>query len=423
MPFGRSKRTREPLTETELLDYAARSLGARMQSERDLCRKLRDRAEPGPDGAAAVDAVITKLKELRYISDERYAADFARLRQENRSLGRRRVQQDLQNKGIASPVIAEALETAYDGVDEVALVRQHMERKRMQPPTDDKSTARVLRRLTAAGFSSKAIFTVLRSCRSTVKIAGRTRDEIAEWLIATAQQDPALVVGFDFCFSFPAWFLREVGAQTAPAFWQIVAERGEQWLHTSSEDRRFWGKPHKRPAEFSGALLHRMLRGTDIDCKIIAHIPEEERALRVKGITPKSVFQIGGSGSVGTASLRGMPILARLRGAGFRVWPFDRPRPGEPLVVEMYSRLNTGPVHKSNPEKRAAYLKRKKREDAAWAAVGTAALKAARASEDAFDALASAVVMAERRDGFYTLPEPRDPNAALEGWTWAPDVG
>ncbi len=166
MPFGRSKRTREPLTETELLDYAARSLGARMQSERDLCRKLRDRAEPGPDGAAAVDAVITKLKELRYISDERYAADFARLRQENRSLGRRRVQQDLQNKGIASPVIAEALETAYDGVDEVALVRQHMERKRLQPPTDDKSTARVLRRLTAAGFSSKAIFTVLRQLRS-----------------------------------------------------------------------------------------------------------------------------------------------------------------------------------------------------------------------------------------------------------------
>ena len=37
--------------------------------------------------------------------------------------------------------------------------------------------------------------------------------------------------------------------------------------------------------------------------------PEEERALRVKGITPKSVFQIGGSGSVGTASLRGMKTL------------------------------------------------------------------------------------------------------------------
>ena len=258
--------------------------------------------------------------------------------------------------------------------------------------------------------------------RVTVE-SGRTRDEIADWLIATARRDPALVVGFDFCFSFPAWFLREVGATSAPEFWQLVASRGEQWLHRDSEDRRFWGKPHKRPAEFSGPQLHRMLRGTDIDCKLIAHIPEEERALRVRGITPKSVFQIGGSGSVGTASLRGMPILIRLRAAGFRIWPFDRPEPGLPLVVEMYSRLNTGPVHKSNPEKRAAYLQRKRREDPAWASVGPAALRAARASEDAFDALASTVVMAQRRDTFYNLPEPRDPNAPLEGWTWAPDLG
>ena len=257
--------------------------------------------------------------------------------------------------------------------------------------------------------------------RVTVE-AGRTRDEIADWLIALARQDPALVVGFDFCFSFPAWFVREAGACTAPAFWQIVSDRGEQWLDRAGEDRRFWGKPHKRPAEFSGAHIHRMLRSTDIDCKLAAHIPEEERALRVKGITPKSVFQIGGSGSVGTASLRGIPMLLRLGAAGFRIWPFDRPQPGAPLAVEMYSRLNTGPVHKSNPEKRAAYLLRKRRDDPAWASVGAAALRAAQESEDAFDALASAVVMAQQREHFYALAEPRDPAFALEGWTWAPPL-
>ena len=68
-----------------------------------------------------------------------------------------------------------------------------------------------------------------------------------------------------------------------------------------------------------------MLRATDIDCKLAALIPEAERAARVRGIAPKSVFQIGGAGSVGTASLRGMPVLQRLREAGFAVWPFDRP--------------------------------------------------------------------------------------------------
>ena len=166
MPFGRPKRAREPLTETELLDYAAKSLGARMQSERDLRRKLLERAEPGPAGAAHADAVIAKLKELAYLSDERFAADFTRLRQENRSFGRRRVQQDLQQKGIAGELIAATLDTAYEHVDEAAMVRQYIERKRLKAPTDDKSTARVLRRLTGAGFSSKSIFKVLRELRT-----------------------------------------------------------------------------------------------------------------------------------------------------------------------------------------------------------------------------------------------------------------
>ena len=166
MAFGRPKKDRAPLSGTELLDYAAKSLGARMQSERDLRRKLRDRAEPGPAGMEQVDTVIAKLKELRYLSDERFAADFTKLRQENRSFGRRRVQQDLQNKGIGGELIATTLDTAYENVDEPALIRQYLSRKRLQPPTDDKSTARILRRLTAAGFSSKSIFKILRELRS-----------------------------------------------------------------------------------------------------------------------------------------------------------------------------------------------------------------------------------------------------------------
>lgn len=179
MPFARSK-ARSPLGENELFDYAVKSLGARMQSVRDLRRKLQDRAEPGPEGDAAVGRILAKLQEMRYLSDERYAADFTRLRQENRSLGRRRVQQDLQGKGIASDLIASTLTEAYDGVDEQALVRQHMERRRIKPPIDEKSTARVLRRLTAAGFSSKAIFAVLHAIKSDTAALDRAEAENAQ---------------------------------------------------------------------------------------------------------------------------------------------------------------------------------------------------------------------------------------------------
>jgi hypothetical protein len=257
---------------------------------------------------------------------------------------------------------------------------------------------------------------------------GRTRVEVAAWLIEMAAETPRMVVGFDFCFSFPEWFVvGEHGCRTGPAFWEAVArEHGERWLERGGADRRFWGKPHKRPAEFSGENLHRMMRATDIDCKLIAHIPEEERVARVRGITPKSVFQIGGSGSVGTASLRGMPVLLALRGAGFRVWPFDRPglggEDGAPLVVEMYSRLNTGAVHKSNPAARRAYLEKKRSEDAAYRGLSRGVIERARGSEDAFDALVSCMVMTARRSEFAGLPEPADPKFRVEGWTWAPGV-
>src|SRR5947207_2673911 len=64
----------------------------------------------------------------------------------------------------------------------------------------------------------------------------------------------------------------------------------------------------------------------------------------IGGIRPKSVFQIGGAGAVGTGSIRGMSLLKRLSDAGFAVWPFDSAQ--FPLVVEIYPRLLTGSVKK-----------------------------------------------------------------------------
>ena len=106
------------------------------------------------------------------------------------------------------------------------------------------------------------------------------------------------------------------------------------------------------------------------------------------------------------------------------MWPFDRPalagRQPQPLVVEMYSRLNTGAVHKSNPKARAAYLLKKRQESAAYAELPRSVLAKARGSEDAFDALVSTMVMTERRAEFPTLPAPKDTLHLVEGWTWAP---
>ena len=171
MSFGRGRSTRPPLDEAGLLDYAVKSLGSRMKSERDLRRLMSGRALPGEDGVRDIDAVLAKLKELGYLSDERFAADYTRLRQENEKFGRRRVQQGLMQKGVASATVNEAVGKVYDEVDEIALARQYAERKRMRKPENEKETARAMRRLMAAGFSSKAIWAVLRSWGSPVEEA------------------------------------------------------------------------------------------------------------------------------------------------------------------------------------------------------------------------------------------------------------
>jgi regulatory protein len=164
MAFAKAKK-REPVGEAALFDYAVGVLARKMRTVRDLKRLMRNRAEEGDAGERAMDAVCVRLKELGYLSDKRFAADYARLRKENEKFGRRRVQQDLMQKGVHKELIATTLAKAYDEVDEAGLAREYIARKRMKKPSGQnaqKETARVMGRLARAGFSSGAIYKVLR---------------------------------------------------------------------------------------------------------------------------------------------------------------------------------------------------------------------------------------------------------------------
>ncbi len=152
---------------------------------------------------------------------------------------------------------------------------------------------------------------------------------------ATRTATRAMVVGRDCAFSFPRWFLDARGLGGGVELWEHAEMHGEEWLARC--EAPFWGRPGRRrpamPAQF---------RRTDEDVPTLG------------GIRPKSPFQVGGAGSVGTGSIRGMPILRRLREGGFAIWPFDAP--GASMVLEIYPRLLTGVVHKSSAVARAQYL-------------------------------------------------------------------
>lgn len=218
-------------------------------------------------------------------------------------------------------------------------------------------------------------------------LAPMTRKGAVDAIVMAADRDPDLIAGLDFAFSMPRWWLRRVGVGDAGELWRD-ALRLEGWLEGCPYP--FWGRPgRRRPLDLGPEQQWR----------------RTELATRPR---PKSVFQIGGAGSVGTGSLRGMPALARLRRTGFSIWPFDPPR--LPMVVEMWPRLFTGPVVKSSSAARAAWLAREGLE------LSRRHRDQALASEDAFDAAVSALALT----GAVTAPacSRRDETIRLEGWIW-----
>jgi regulatory protein len=163
LPFQRkSAKPREPLPEPALYDYAVKALSRRMRTEAELRRLLVARAEPGPRGEDAIKSVVAQLKEKRYLDDQSYAETYARLRQENEKFGARRVRQDLRQKGIAASLTEQAVVARYSETNEEALARQYLSRKCIPRPESPKDTARIVRRLMAAGFSTGVIFKILR---------------------------------------------------------------------------------------------------------------------------------------------------------------------------------------------------------------------------------------------------------------------
>lgn len=220
---------------------------------------------------------------------------------------------------------------------------------------------------------------------------GLERDELVAKLIELAGEDPHVVVGLDFAFSFPAWWCEEEGWSSGKDVWAAMERQGESLLEACQDP--FWGRPGRQNPHPKTRLYRRTERDED-----------ETR--------PKSVFQVGGAGAVGTGSIRGMPHLLTLAENGFGIWPFSD---GWPRVVEIYPRLLTGPVEKSRWSARRDYLFERFPEQSADL------LERASGSEDAFDAAVAGLVMSEHKAELQTLVRPTGPEYGIEGKIWRPE--
>jgi regulatory protein len=160
MPFPRPKRTYD--TEEALYDYAVRALSRKMRTVAELKRLMRPRVPEGEIGSLLIDMVVLRLKEQKYLNDSNYAAAYSAFRRENEKFGKRRVITDLKVKGVHAEVIEKAVSDAYSGVDEQALARAFLKRKRLKQPANNKDAARIFRALLRAGFGAGVAIAVLK---------------------------------------------------------------------------------------------------------------------------------------------------------------------------------------------------------------------------------------------------------------------
>lgn len=225
----------------------------------------------------------------------------------------------------------------------------------------------------------------------TSLVAPGSRAAVRDALLARREDPAPCLVGLDFAFGMPAWFVASRGWREINALWSAARDDGESWLAECHAP--FWGRPGTRRP-------HDVERG----------LRETERAWSAAQ-KPKSVFQVGGAGSVGTGSVRGMPMLLALREAGWAVWPFDAPT--SHTLVEIYPRSFTGPVVKSSGTARAAHLAQRR------AHIAVEFIDAMIASEDAFDAGLSAIGMSHGAS-CASLPIVTDPVSRIEGRIWVP---
>ena len=230
----------------------------------------------------------------------------------------------------------------------------------------------------------------------------RTRDEVVDWLLEQIHEGGSLVIGLDFAFSFPEWYLRWRNLQNVQEFWDMAAAEGEDWLKCQTWP--FWGRRGSQNQQRPENLAEdRQFRETDWV------------------YYGKSVFQVSGGGSVGTGSIRGFHYLALMQDADATIWPFDGPETGRPNVVEIYPRVfyRNSVTHSGNDDGRDS---RRRYLEGNYPGLGQQWQDSMSGSPDAFDAGVSALVMSANVEALQGLQQATEPRIALEGEIWAPKL-
>jgi len=145
---------------TRAKNAAYRLLTYRPRSRAEIIQKLGDK---GFD-EAIIGTVVDYLERLGYVNDRQFAEQWAAGRVRLRGFGRRRIEQELRNKGIGRDTMAEALAGVFGAETDLETARVVAEKKLNTMNSLDREIRR--RRLSGflerKGFSFEIIWKVVK---------------------------------------------------------------------------------------------------------------------------------------------------------------------------------------------------------------------------------------------------------------------
>lgn len=148
----------------------AHAEGLKLLARRELpAAAVRARLEDRGFPPEAVEAAVARLTESGALDDRRVARAYARTAATVKGRGRLRVMRELQQMGVAAPIIAEALGEVFGELDERALITRAIDRKLRgrRAPVGPQELARLYQFLMRQGFSPAGVATALQRLRGS----------------------------------------------------------------------------------------------------------------------------------------------------------------------------------------------------------------------------------------------------------------
>jgi regulatory protein len=147
--------------------YGLRLLARRELSEAQLRTRLARRAHPPED----IDAALARLRAEGSLDDGRTASAIASTAINVRRLGPRRVRRAVEAAGVSADVAERAVREALEGVDTAANVEAALDRglHTHRGPIDDRTAARLYRRLISRGHDPELVGRALSARRRAAR--------------------------------------------------------------------------------------------------------------------------------------------------------------------------------------------------------------------------------------------------------------